>query len=244
MEKLSLKAQIRELSNKDLEAARKEGKIPAVVYGRGFENQHLFINDKEYNKIYSQAGESTIINLEIEGKDSLGVIIQDQQKHPLTSKPTHVDFYQVRMDEAIETEIELDFVGEPKAVKELGGILVKSRDSINVKCLPGDLVKEIKADVTGLATFDDVMRIKDLDIPEKIEVLDDPNLTIALVNAPRTEEELEALDKKVEVDVDKVEVEGAKEEGEEGEVPEGEEGDKKEDAKEESKDDKKEEEKK
>ena len=199
MEKLSLKAQVRELSNKDLEAARKEGKIPAVVYGRGFANQHLFINDKEYKKIYSKAGESTIINLEIEGKDALGVIIQDQQKHPLTSEPTHIDFYQVRMDEAIETEIEINFVGEPKAVKELGGILVKSRDSLNVKCLPGDLVKEIEANVTELATFDDVMRIKDLDIPEKIEVLDDLNLTIALVTPPRTDAEMEALDEKVDV---------------------------------------------
>lgn len=230
MEKLTLKAKVRELSKKDLKDVRKAGQIPAVVYGRGFDNQYLLIDAKEYKKVYSAAGESTIINLEIEGKDPLGVIIHDQQKDPLTSQPIHIDFYQVRMDEKIETEIELEFIGEPKAVKELGGILVKSRDSLQVKCLPGDLVKEIKVDVSGLATFDDVMRIKDLDIPEKIEVLDDLNLTVALVTAPRTDAEMEALDKKFEEDVSKVEVEGAKE-AEEGEASE-------EGKKEESKDDK------
>lgn len=210
MEKLTLKAQARELSKKDLAAARAAGKIPAVAYGRGFENQYLLVDSQEFDKLYSAAGESTIVELAIEGKDPIGVIIQDLQKDPLTNKPTHIDFYQVRMDEKIEAEIELNFIGEPKAVKELGGILVKSRDSLAVKCLPGDLVKEIKVDVSDLATFEDIIRIKDLDIPAKIEVLDDENLTIALVTPPRSDEELKSLDEKITEDVTKVEAQNEK----------------------------------
>lgn len=243
MENLSLEAKQREVSKKELSQLREKGEIPAVIYGKDYKNQHLTIDQRAFDKIYEAAGESTLVNLLINGGEPITVIIQTVQLDPVQDTPLHVDFYKVKMDEVIETEVQLDFVGEAAAIKELGGMLLKGRDALNIKCLPKDLVKSIEVNISALNTFEDVIRLKDLDIPENIEVLDDFEFTIATVTPPRTEEELKALDEKVEVDVDSVEVEGAREEetGEEGEAGEEEKTDAKdEDKKDDNKEDKKE----
>ena len=107
--------------------------------------------------------------------------------------------------EKIEAEIPLEFIGESPAVKELAGVLIKSMDEIPVSCLPGDLPKEFIADISKLKTFEDHIKISDLDISEKVKVLIEPGTIIASVAPPRSEEELTRLDEKVEEDVSKVE---------------------------------------
>jgi large subunit ribosomal protein L25 len=120
------------------------------------------------------------------------------------------------MGEKLETEIELNFIGESPAVKEQGGILVKSLDSIEVKCLPKDLISEIKVDTSSLKDMDDCIYVKDLDIPDELEVMLDENTTVASISRPRSDEELEQLEEKAEVDMDQVEtVEKKKDEEEE-----------------------------
>ena len=104
------------------------------------------------------------------------------QKDVFTARPRHIDFYQVRMDEEIEAEVELVFKGESAAVKELGGVLVKNMDAIEVKCFPGDLPSEIEVDITPIKTFDDYIYVKDLPVSEKVEVLVDPETVVAMVS--------------------------------------------------------------
>lgn len=133
------------------------------------------------------------------------MIIYETQKDPVSGRYIHADFFQVRMDEEIETEVELVYVGEPLAVKELGGVLVKNMDEITVRCLPADLPSEIKVDVSGLKTFEDYVYARDLKISPKVKIDLDPGTVIALVSPPRSEEELESLSEKVEEDVSKVE---------------------------------------
>ena len=123
----------------------------------------------------------------------------------MTDKYTHVDFFQVRMDEEIETEVELNFVGESPAVKEQGGILVKNISEITVKCFPGDLPSEINVAISVLKTFDDRICIKDLKISPKVKIDLEPETVVALVEEPRSEAELAGLSEKVEADVAKVE---------------------------------------
>jgi large subunit ribosomal protein L25 len=143
--------------------------------------------------------------LALDGKDERNVLIKDVQKDVLSGLARHVDFYQVRMDEEIEAEIELVFTGESAAVKELGGILVKNMDAIQVKCLPGDLPPEMEVDITPIKTFDDYIYVKDLPFSEKVEVLVDPETVVAMVSEPRSEEELADLETEVKEDVTKVE---------------------------------------
>ncbi len=211
MEKIVLKAVIREKKE-----SRKEEKIPAVIYGKKVENKALWVNVKELNRIYQEAGESTLVNLEIEGdKEPHNVLIHDIQMNPVTDEIIHADFYQVRMDEEVETEVEITFVGEAPAVKELGGTFVKNIDSVSVRCLPGDLPRELKIDISSIKTFDDYIYVSDLPLGEKVATSVDPETVIALVSPPRTQKEMEELDEEVDADISKVE--GIEEKTEEGE---------------------------
>ncbi len=230
MSDLKLIAQKRTVLGKNVKKLRKEGVLPAVLYGINTKTQPIQLDYKMFEKIYDQAGESSLVELEIEGQKPVKVIIQSVQRDALSDQFEHTDLYQVDLTKKITTEIELEFVGQPPAVKELGGVLVKSLDKIEVECLPQDLVHEIKVDVSNLKTFDDIIFVRDLKLPETITVKEKGEEPIASVTAPRTEEELKELDEAVEEKVDDVEVVKGKEkeESDEDEAEEKEEaGDKK-----------------
>jgi large subunit ribosomal protein L25 len=207
MTKINLKSKTREEAGngKELDSFRKQGMIPAVMYGHKIKSQNLWVNYLEFGKAFKEAGESTVIELEIEGGKKVNALVHDTQVDPLSGKFSHIDFFQVRMDEKIETNIPLEFIGESPAIKELGGMLVKSLDEIKISCLPADLPSEITVDISMIKTFDDHIKIKDLNISDKVKVLDDEDMVVALAEAPRTEEEMASLDEKVEEDVTKVE---------------------------------------
>jgi large subunit ribosomal protein L25 len=179
--------------------------IPAILYGRGIENVMLWLDRKKFDQLYEETGESTVFKLALDGKDERNVLIKDVQRDILNGAPRHVDFYQVRMDEEIEAEVELVYIGESAAVKEHGGILVKNIDAVPVKCLPGDLPPEIEVDISRIKTFDDYIYVKDLPVSEKVEVLVEPETVVAMVSEPRSEEDLAELNTEVKEDVTKVE---------------------------------------
>jgi len=195
-------------------------KMPCVLYGNKIENVTLWIKNKDFKNIYEQAGESTILKLKLANGEERNVIIKEVQRDILSNKPIHADFYQVRMDEEIEAEIELVFIGESPAVKELGGVLVKNIDELSVKCLPGDLPPRFEVDISQLKTFDDYIYIKDLPISDKVEVMADVETVVAMVSPPRSEEELAELENEAKEDVSQVE--GVVKEDESAEATEGE----------------------
>jgi len=182
---LILKAETRKKEGKKTDAPL--GTIPGVLYGRGIKNVLLWFSRREFNRIREEAGESTIFKIQLPDGDERNVLIKEIQRDILNGKPTHVDFYQVRMDEKIEANVELDFVGESQAVKDLGGILIKNIDEIEVKCLPGDLPSKIEIDISRIKKFDDYIYVKDLPVSDKVEVLADPENVVAMVSEPRSE---------------------------------------------------------
>ncbi len=206
METLTLDAVKREEVGRKNYAARLEGKVPAIVYGSEIQPQSIAIDETAFGRVLKQAGESTIIDLMIDGKP-IKVLIQDVQRDPLSSAVIHADFRQVNMSKPIEAGISLKFVGDSAAVHALGGTLVKSLEEIEVRCLPSKLVHELEVDVSVLKTFDDAIKVKDIVVPEGMEVLTDAEFTVATIEAPRSEEELAALNEKVDVDVTQIEVE-------------------------------------
>lgn len=205
MEKFKLVAKTRDVFGRKTKKGKKEGLIPAVVYGRKIESKSLWVNYLGFSKLLKDAGESTIVELDIDEKDKRNVIIYEIQKDPVTGSFIHVDLFQVRMDEEIEKDVELVYIGESPAVKELGGVLVKNLDEIKVKCLPADLPSEIEVDISNLKTFEDHICIKDLKISSKVEIDLEPETVVALVSPPRSEAEMEGLSEKVDGDVTKVE---------------------------------------
>ncbi|KKU13652.1 MAG: 50S ribosomal protein L25 [Parcubacteria group bacterium GW2011_GWC2_45_7] len=203
---VTLQAQTRDIVGKQVRALRRTGVVPAVLYGHGLASRNLVVNAADFAKTYKQAGESTLVDLAIEGGEPVKVLIHDIDRDRLTLKPVHVDFYQVKMTEKLTTEIPFKFIGDAPAVKELGGILVKNLDKVEVECLPQDLVHEIEVDLSKLATFEDAILIKDIIAPSGIALLAKPDEMVAVVKPPRSEEELAALTSTVEEKVEDVKV--------------------------------------
>lgn len=181
--------------------------LPAVIYGHGIESKNVQSDYNTFHKVIKAAGESTLIDLEIEGDGTTKALIKDWQVDPITNRYTHVDFYQVNLKEKLKTEIALNFVGESAAVKEQGGSLIKTLDSILVECLPTDLVHAIDVDVASMKAFGDTITVKDLVIPPGIEVLENPDETVAKIEAPMTEDQLKALETPTVADVTAIKTE-------------------------------------
>lgn len=215
------------------------GWIKGVVYGPELkENKLVWVKVQDFNKAYSQAGRSTLVDLKIEDKEEeYSVLFHEMQRNNLTNDLTHIDFYKVKMGEKIETTIDLNFVDEAPAVKEHGAILVKGLYNLEVRCFPRHLVHSIDVSLQTLKDFEDSIYVKDIVVPKEIEVINNPDTAVVSLSRPRSEEEMEKLDEKVEMDVDKVEAEKGGEKEDEGEAEA--EGDKKEEPKIQQSEDKK-----
>lgn len=184
-----LNAQLRDTATKKAPALRRAGAIPAVLYGHNVPSRVLQVNAREFEKVYKQAGASTLVDLKIGEGEPVKVLVQEVQPHYITLKPIHVDFYQVSMTEKLTAKIPLKFMGESPAVKELGAVLVKNMQEVEVECLPQDLVHEIEVDLSGLKAFGDAVHIKDVALPPGIAVKAKADATVVLVQEPRKEEE-------------------------------------------------------
>lgn len=204
MEQVNITATKRTVTGKQVNKLRKNGKMPSVLYGNKLETQHIEIDEKEFYRAFKTAGESSIVNLVVDGK-AQPVIIHDVQNHYLTGQPIHADFLAVDMTEKIKVNIPLQFVGESLAVKSLGGTLVKNLSEVEVECLPAELPHQIEVDISALATFDDAIRVSDLKISGKVEILTNLQETVVNVAPPRSEEEMKSLDETVKEDVTAVE---------------------------------------
>jgi len=187
----SLQATIRSQQGKSLGELRKKGLIPAVLYGAGIkENLNLAVEEKEFGSIFEQAGESSLIELEADGK-KFEVLIHQLAHDPVTDKIIHIDFFKPSTQKKITAEVPLHFIGEAPAVKDLSGVLVKEFDHLEVRGLAQQLPREIKVDISGLKTFDDKILVGDLVLPEGVEIMRGKEEMVVNVAPPRVEKEKE-----------------------------------------------------
>lgn len=205
MQSYTLVAHPRTLIGRKNRVLRMEGNVPAVAYGPALaQPKNLSVDRSAFVRLFKAAGESSVLELQVEGEKVLHVLIQDIQVDPIRGEVTHVDFRAIDMNKPVETNVKLVFVGDSQALKA-GGTLVQALNVLKVRCLPANLPHELTVDMTLLATFDNVVKVKDLVLPAGVEVLEAPDATVALVEAPRTEEEIAALNSAVDLDVTKVE---------------------------------------
>lgn len=206
---ISLSAKIRKEFGKNTKSIKNAERIPAVVYGPGVKNFSLDVDYKDFQKVFKAAGESSLIELNVEGeKEKKPVLIHEIQKDAVSDKIIHVDFFQASLKEEVEASVPLVFEGVAPAEKDLGGTLVKNITEVEVKALPQNLPHEIKVSVEGLKTFEDQILIKDLVLPANVKVMKKPEEIIASVaKVENVEEELEKpLEENVE-NVEKIEKE-------------------------------------
>ncbi len=205
------------IRQKPARESRRNGFIPAVLYGKKATNTNLELEAIEFARVFREAGTSNLIDLKLEDGKTVKTLIQDIQRHPMTGNIVHIDFFKVDMKEKIKTEIPLEFVGENDLIIQQEGTLLTNKDAVEVECLPADLVDHINVDISTITDWDSNIKIEDLRVPSGIEILDDAEEVVALIQPPRSEEELAALDEEVVEDVEAIEVENAGEAPAEGE---------------------------
>ncbi len=190
---IELNAQPRTITGSQVKSLRKKGFLPGVVYGEGVDSRPIATSFIDFEKVFRQAGESTLVMLAVDGK-KYNVLIHDVAYHALKGHPIHADFYAVRMDKAIRTTVPLEFIGESGAVKNEGGVLVKVMHEIEVEALPQDLPHELHVNLELLFALASKTLVKDIALPKGVKIIADADEIVALVEAPRSEEEIAALE--------------------------------------------------
>lgn len=189
---ISLSAKLRAEKGKKTKTLKNAGQVPAVVYGPGVKNASIAIDEKEFAKVLKKAGESSLVELDINGeKTKRPVLIHDIQKDPVSGKIIHVDFYQADLTKEVEVKVPLVFEGVALAEKELGGTLNKNMLEIEVKATPEKLPHEIIVSIEGLKTFADHILVKNIKLPQGVTTPKNPDEVVAAVLPPqKIEEEL------------------------------------------------------
>jgi large subunit ribosomal protein L25 len=206
---IKLTAKIREEVGRATSALKDNGRIPAVIYGHGIKNASLDLDYKEFVKTLKEAGESSLIEMHVEGeKEKRLVLVHDLQKDPVSDMYIHVDFFETSAKEEVEVGVALVIEGTSLAVKDLGGTLVQYIHELEIKAMPQDLPHDIKVSIDGLNTFEDRILVKDLNIPKGVKVLTKEDEIVVSVAPPaNVEEDLATeIEEKVE-DIEKVEKE-------------------------------------
>jgi large subunit ribosomal protein L25 len=198
MDKIVLEATKRASRGKKNTELRAEGKVPAVIYGRGVKSEPIELEARVIEKAYHLAGGNKILSLKLGEGRPRNVLIHEVQRGSIRGELTHVDFYVVRMDEELKAEVPLHYVGESTAVYQDEGTLMKNLDVVEVECLPGDLPDSLEVDISVLDDFEKTITLADLKVPAGVKIVEeDLETLVAKVEPPRSDEEMAELDEDV-----------------------------------------------
>jgi large subunit ribosomal protein L25 len=188
---VELTAEKRMVTGKQVRQLRREGWVPGVMYGHGFEPVPLQFEERSLAHILSKVGGSQLVGINVKGdKQPEMALVRDVQRDPIRGNFLHVDFYRVRMTERLTAEVPLVIVGESPVIEAREGILLQGISAIEVECLPGDLVDSIEVDLSDLVEIDQGIYVRDLAVPAGIEILTDVDEMIVRV-VPLEAEEIE-----------------------------------------------------
>jgi len=185
-EKIILKAEVRQVFGKKVKKLRKEGLVPANVFGKNFKSQAVTINLKDFKKVYKKVKETGLLYLEI-GKENLPVLITSVQKDPVTSKILHVDFKKVDLTQKTQAEVPIELVGQSPAVLEKGGVLLTLTSSLLVEALPQEIPQSIKIDISTLKDIGQEIKVADLSPSSTYQILTEKGKVIVSIVAHKEE---------------------------------------------------------
>jgi len=197
MEEVVLKAIKREVVGKQVKTLRRQGWLPAIIYGSGFDPVPISLDYLEANRILPGISSSRLIVVDVEGKKHTS-LVRERQRHPVTGDMIHLDFQEVSMTEKLRTMVSLELIGEAPAIDNYGGILVTGQEHIEIECLPGDLPNLIEVDISGLEEIGDSLYVRDLSIPKNVDILTDKDELVVVITAPAAEPEEEEEEEEIE----------------------------------------------
>lgn len=188
MEKIVLQANRRQIVGKQVKQLRRQGRLPAVLYGKNFEPISVTLDFRETNRILPRVTSSHLITVEVDGEQH-NALVREKQFNPVLGKLIHVDFLVVSLTEKLRANVTIQLEGESPAVRDLNGVLVSGIEEIEVECLPQDLPERIMVDVSSLAEFGAAIHVRDIKVSENVRVLTNLDEVVAIVTAPEAEEE-------------------------------------------------------
>jgi large subunit ribosomal protein L25 len=202
MEEVVLQATRREVIGKQVNALRRAGKLPAVIYCRGLDPIPVTLNLRETSRALAGLSGSALVNIELDGERKLA-LIREKQRDFLRGTLRHIDFQAVSALEKLRVEVSIEITGAAPAVKDFDGVPVSGLETVEVECLPQDLPEGIVVDITGLKRICDGIYVRDIVPPANVVILEDPGEMIYLITAPTVEEveEEEVLPEAVEPEV-------------------------------------------
>jgi large subunit ribosomal protein L25 len=186
-------AEPREILGKQVNALRRQGLVPAVVYGHGRKSQAIQIDARTFDELRRTTARNSLVDLKIGGGRAVPVLLQGVHEHPVKRHPIHVDFFVVKMTEELHVDVPVNYVGESHAVDKMGGTLLHLREHVSVSALPADLPHALDLDITPLQDFDAVLHVRDLVVPSGVTMLTDADEPLARVQQPRSQEEFAAI---------------------------------------------------
>jgi len=187
MDEIELYAAPRKVIGKQVKALRRAGLVPANLYGRSVETASLQIDAKTLNRVLMRAGQSRLITLNVEGRQPVKALAREIQREPMTGSLYHIDLFAVSMTERIKLDVRIILVGESPAVQRGEGVLVHALNTVQIECLPSDLIDSIRLDISGLDKVDAHYAVKDLLVPAGVQILADPDETVVRVTPVREE---------------------------------------------------------
>jgi large subunit ribosomal protein L25 len=185
-----LAAASRTLTGKKVAHMRRDGRLPAVLFGRGIDSDNVSVDAHEFELLRKHAGVNTLIDLSVDGGAAAPVLVYGVQTHRVTRRPLHVDLYAVRMTEELTVDVPLVAEGVSEAIENGGGTLLHVLEHVRMRALPDHLPQSIHYSIESLATFDDAVHVRDLAVPADATLLTDLDEVVAKVLAPRVEEEV------------------------------------------------------
>ena len=218
-DRLSLAAAPRAVTGKKVATLRRDGQLPAVVYGHGFSSENVSIDAHEFDLLRRKAGQNALIDLSVDGKKARPVLVHGVQVHPVNRRPLHVDLLLVRMTEEMTVDVPLVAIGVSNAVENLNGTLMHQLESVRVRALPDHLPQSIEYSIESLVDFDAAVHVSDLTIPGDVTLLTDLEEVVAKVLASRLQAEAAELEAETAAEVaeaaeGEAPAEGAEEKGE------------------------------
>jgi large subunit ribosomal protein L25 len=218
MEKQVITAEKRTVTGKQVGQLRRQGKLPGVIYGRHLEALPIIMDLKSTTRILNSLTASSLVNLNVDGTEH-SVLVRERQRDYLKDVYLHVDFLAVSLTETLTAHVGIELIGESPSVKDFNCIIVREKDELEVECLPQDLPQRITLDISVLTNIGDSLSVADVDLGDKVTILDNPEDKIVIATAPRIEEEVVEEEEVTEEEAEAEVIEKGKKE-EEGEEEE------------------------
>ena len=179
-ENIVVKAEKRLVTGRKVGALRRSGQLPGVIYGRHIEAFPIQMDFREATRILSHATSSSLITIDV-GDEQHSVILRDRQKDVINGQLLHVDFLAVSLTEKLRTQVQIELVGEAPVSEIPDTVIIQGLNELEIECLPQDLPSTIQVDISKLATTDDNILVKDIDLGEQVTILTDPEDVIVSV---------------------------------------------------------------